>query len=329
MNLLITLSVIAVILLYNAIKIVPQQESWLIERLGKFQCLLEPGLSFIIPFIDKVAYKHSLKEEVIDVFEQTAITSDNVSLRIDGVLYVRIQNPFDASYGVKDPYFAVVQLAQTAMRSVIGTMTMDRTFEERDTMNGFIVSTIREAARPWGIECLRYEIKDIHPPINILKAMELQVEAERRKRAEILESEGKRQAQINLAESYKQEVVLKSEAALIDKVNRAKGEAEAICAVANATRDALFAVAESLHTEEGSQAVSLRLAEQYIEAFKNLARESTAFILPSNVHDVGAGVGQAMAIWKHFSGDNATEEAPQKTVKRESVPLHKGSVPLF
>lgn len=288
--------------LWCMIKIVPQQEAWIVESFGRFDKKLEPGLQFLIPFIQRVAYKHSLKEEVLDVQEQTAITKDNVTLRIDGVLYVRIVDPVAASYGVSNPYVAVSQLAQTTMRAEIGKMTLDRTFEERETMNANIVQAINQASNAWGIQCMRYEIKDIKPPTNVLQAMELQVAAERQKRASILESEGKRQSQINVAEGQKQEVVLRSEAALTDQVNRAKGEAEAIIAVASATAEGIVKVAEAIEKQGGSSAVSLRLAEQYITAFKELARQSTTVLLPSNPGDVSAMVTQAVTVFDAIKG---------------------------
>ncbi len=286
-----------VIILFMAVKTVPQQEVWIIERLGKYNKSLEAGINFILPFVDKVAYKHTLKERAIDVAEQTAITNDNVTLSLDGVLYVRIINPKDASYGVENPYYAVSQLAQTSMRSAIGKMHLDKTFEERDSINTSIVATINEAAANWGIQCMRYEIKDIKPPVTILKAMELQVAADRQKRAQILDSEGKMQAQINAAEGQKRETVLKSEAALTDQVNRAKGEAEAILMVADATSQGIVKVAKSIEISGGKEAVGLRVAEQYIEAFKGLAKTNNTLILPANTNDAGSMIAQALTIF--------------------------------
>lgn len=286
-----------VIVLFMAVKTVPQQEVWIIERLGKYNKSLEAGINFILPFIDKVAYKHTLKERAIDVAEQTAITNDNVTLSLDGVLYVRIINPKDASYGVENPYYAVSQLAQTSMRSAIGKMHLDKTFEERDSINTSIVATINEAAANWGIQCMRYEIKDIKPPVTILKAMELQVAADRQKRAQILDSEGKMQAQINAAEGQKRETVLKSEAALTDQVNRAKGEAEAILMVAEATARGIEKVAKAIEISGGKEAVGLRVAEQYIDAFKGLAKTNNTLILPASANDAGAMVAQALTIF--------------------------------
>lgn len=282
---------------WKGVKIVPQQQAWIVEKLGRFDRVMEPGLGFLIPFVDRVAYKHSLKEDAIDVRAQSAITKDNVTLSLDGVIYVRIIEPKQASYGVSDPYFALTQLAQTTMRSEIGKMTMDDTFEERERLNANIVHTINEAAMVWGIQCMRYEIKDITPPASVLKAMEQQVTAERHKRAEILESEGRRQSQINVAEGQKQDVVLSSEAAMTDQINRAKGEAEAIIAVAEATANGIERVAQAIQKAGGEEAVSLRIAEQYVSAFGKLAKESTTLLLPANANDPGSMVAQALSVF--------------------------------
>jgi regulator of protease activity HflC (stomatin/prohibitin superfamily) len=283
------------------VKVVPQQQAWIVERLGRYKDQLEAGLHFIIPFIDKVSYKHTLKERAIDVMEQTAITKDNVTLHIDGVLYVRIINAKDASYGVEDPYYAVSQLAQTSMRSAIGKIQLDKTFEEREALNSQIVHTLNEAAVTWGIQCMRYEIKDIKPPSNVLKAMELQVAAERQKRAEILQSEGKQQAQINIATAAKAEVVLASEGALTDQVNRAKGHAEAIEKVAAATANAIDAVAGSIKKDGGKEAVSLKVAEKYVDAFKELAQKNNTLIIPANTNDPSSMIAQVLGIYENIS----------------------------
>jgi regulator of protease activity HflC (stomatin/prohibitin superfamily) len=297
----ILLSVLVILVIFGA-KIVPQQQIWVVETLGKFNKTLLPGLSLIIPFVQKVAYKHSLKEQVIDVNQQTAITKDNVTLHIDGILYMRTIDPKAASYGVSDPHYALIQLAQTNMRSEIGKITLDKTFEERESLNANIVNSINEAAASWGIQCMRYEIKDIEPPETVLQAMELQVSAERRKRADVLESEGKRDAQINLAEGQKREVVLRSEAALTDQVNRAKGEAEAIICVAQATAGGLLNVAEALQEKGGSDAASLRIAEQYVEAFSKLAKDSTTLLLPADTGNASSMVAQAMSVFETIKG---------------------------
>lgn len=304
-------AVILALTIFMGIKIVPQQEAWIVQRLGKFAGKLEPGLSVIIPYIDAVAYKHSLKEQAIDVPEQAAITRDNVTLVMDGILYVRIVDPIAASYGVSDPIYALSLLAQTTMRSEIGKLTLDKTFEEREQLNANIVSAINHAAQTWGIQCMRYEIKNITPPQSVLKAMELQVAADRQKRAVILESEGKRQQQINVAEGRKQEIVLQSEAALTDQVNRAKGEAEAILAVAEATAKGIEMVAQSIHHQGGTDAVALKIAEQYVGAFKELAKTSTTVLLPANAGDAGGMVAQALTV---FDSIRNRTQAPSASV---------------
>lgn len=305
--LLLALSVIIIIGLVCAIKIVPQQEAWVMERLGKFDGVLEPGLTMIIPIIQRVAYKHSLKEQAIDVHAQTAISNDNVTLLIDGVLYIKILDPKAASYGVSNPYYAISQLAQTTMRSEIGKLKLDKTFEERETLNHLIVTSMNQAATNWGIQCMRYEIKDIQPPKTILQAMELQVAAERQKRADILESEGKRQSQINIAEGEKARIVLNSEAALTDKVNRAKGEAEAIVCVAEATAKGIDVVAASIKKNGGTEAVSLRVAEQYVEAFGKLAQKSNTILLPANLENPSGFIAQAMTIFDRLKNTKQTD----------------------
>ena len=292
-----------VVALFKGVKIVPQQQAWIVESLGKFNAVLSPGMSFIIPFISRVAYRHSLKEEAIDVTAQSAITSDNVTLSIDGVLYVRIIDPKQASYGVSDPYFALIQLAQTTMRSEIGQMTMDTTFSEREQLNANIVSAINEASAAWGIQVMRYEIKDISPPKNVLDAMEQQVTAERQKRATILESEGQRQSDINVAEGQKQQVVLASEANMTDQINRATGEAEAIERVAIATAAAITTIANATQKKGGTEAISLRVAEQYVEAFSKLAQEGNTLLLPANTGDIGSMVAQALTVFENVKKD--------------------------
>jgi regulator of protease activity HflC (stomatin/prohibitin superfamily) len=295
---LLSIFAIVVLLFFTGVKIIPQQQVWIVERLGKYHGSLSAGLNLIIPFIDRIAYKHTLKERAIDVREQAAITKDNVTLLLDGVIYVRIVDPMDASYGVENPYYAVTQLAQTSMRSAIGKITMDRTFEEREVLNSQIVQTINEAASTWGIQCMRYEIKDIKPPANVLRSMEVQVAAERQKRADILESEGKMQSRINLAEADKQEMILNSEGAKQDQINRAVGEAEALTTMANATAISIEKIANAVKLQGGQEAVALKLAEQYIEAFKQLARTNNTLIIPANTNDVSAITAQLLTIFK-------------------------------
>ncbi len=286
----------------KGVKFVPQQQVWIVERMGRYRASMQAGLNFLIPFIDNISYRHSLKEEAVDIPSQTAITKDNVTLIIDGILYLKITDPKQASYGVGDARYAITQMAQTTMRSELGKMTLDRTFLERDNLNVSIVQSINEASVVWGIQCLRYEIKDITPPDNVRQAMELQVAAERKKRAEVLDSEGKRQSQINIAEGIKQEVVLKSEAAMTDQINRAKGEAEAILQVAKATAEGIEMVAASIDKSGGEKAVALRLAEQYIEAFSKLAKENNTLILPAKTDDAGSMVAQALSIFNSIQG---------------------------
>ncbi|MDX2074158.1 MAG: stomatin-like protein [Alphaproteobacteria bacterium] len=309
MEILLALGIVVFIVIFKGVKTVPQQQAWIVESLGKFDSKLEPGLNILIPFYQKVAYKHSLKETAIDVPEQAGITRDNVTLVLDGVLYMRVVDPIAASYGVSDPLYAVSQLAQTTMRAEIGKLTLDKTFEERETLNANIVTAINHAAQAWGIQCMRYEIKNITPPTSVLKAMELQMAADRQKRATILESEGKQQAQINAATAAKQQVVLISEGALTDQVNRAKGQAEAILAVAEATAKGIELVAASIGKAGGSEAVALKIAEQYVDAFRQLAKESTTILLPANASDAGSMVAQALTVFDAIRNKTAAAGA--------------------
>lgn len=306
------LGFIGILVIFKGVKIVPQQQAWIIEKLGRFDRKLEPGLNLLIPFIERVAYKHSLKEFAYDVQEQPAITRDNVTMMMDGVLYLRIIDPVQASYGVSDPIYAVSQLAQTTMRSEIGKLSLDQCFEERETLNANIVTAINQASQTWGIQCMRYEIKNITPPNTVLKAMELQVAADRQKRAEILQSEGQRQAKINMAEGAKQEVVLNSEGALTDQVNRAKGEAEAIIAVAEATARGIEVIAKAIAQQGGEEAISLRVAEQYVAAFSQLAKQSTTVLLPANAHDTGSMVAQALTVFDNIKARGIEAKNPWK-----------------
>jgi len=299
---MIALGVILFVMMFMSIKIIPEQEAWIVQRLGKFHKKLIAGLNIIVPFIDDVAYKHTMKEEVIDINAQGAITKDNVSMKIDGILYVKILDPVAASYGAIDPHYAICQLAQTTMRSEIGKIALDKTFEERETLNVKIVNAINEAASSWGIQCMRYEIKDILPPETVKQAMELQVAAERQKRAKVLESEGDRQSQINRAEAEKQEVILESEASYINQVNRARGEAEAILKVAEASAEAIEKVAKSMTARGAEGAISLRVAERYVEAFGNLAKESNTLIIPSDAGDIGNFIAKALGIFNSMPG---------------------------
>ena len=296
------IGLLILLFVFLGIKIVPQQQAWIIERLGKYNRTLGAGLNVTIPFVDRVAYKHTLKERAMDILAQAAITKDNVTLIMDGILYVKVVNPVDASYGVENPYYAVSQLAQTSMRSAIGKITMDTTFEERVVLNSQIVSAINEASAAWGIQCMRYEIRDIKPPESVLKSMEMQVAAERQKRAEILESEGKMQSMINIAEGKKREVVLDSEANMEERINRAKGESEAIQLVAKATSDGIVLVGNAIEQKGGQEAAALRVAEQYVAAFSNMAKASNTLIVPANAGDSSNMIAQALAIFSSIKG---------------------------
>ena len=288
--------VLIVIGLKSSIKFVPQNRAYVIERFGKYQSTKEAGLNFILPFIDRISADRSLKEKAVDVPEQSAITKDNISLSVDGVLYFRVLDPYKATYGIDDYVFAVTQLAQTTMRSELGKMELDKTFEERDILNTNIVAAINEAASPWGIQVLRYEIKDIVPPQSVMQAMEAQMKAERVKRAQILESEGDRQSAINRAEGAKASVVLAAEAEKEEQVLRAEGEAKAIVAVASAQAESLRQVGQAAATEEGQKAVQLDLATKAIEAKLAIAKESSVVLLPDNGTDAASMVTQAMTI---------------------------------
>jgi regulator of protease activity HflC (stomatin/prohibitin superfamily) len=288
--------VLIVIGLKSSIKFVPQNRAYVIERFGKYQSTKEAGLNFILPFIDRISADRSLKEKAVDVPEQSAITKDNISLSVDGVLYFRVLDPYKATYGIDDYEFAVTQLAQTTMRSELGKMELDKTFEERDILNTNIVAAINEAAGPWGIQVLRYEIKDIVPPQSVMEAMEAQMKAERVKRAQILESEGDRQSAINRAEGAKASVVLAAEAEKEEQVLRAEGEAKAIVAIALAQAESLRQVGQAAATEEGQKAVQLDLATKAIEAKLAIAKESSVVLLPDNGSDAASMVAQAMTI---------------------------------
>lgn len=288
--------VLVVVLLRSAIIFVPQNRAYVIERFGKYNSSREAGLNFLMPFIDKVAADRSLKEQAVDVPSQGAITKDNITLTVDGVLYFRVLDPYKATYGVEDYSFAVVQLSQTTMRSELGKMELDKTFEERDKLNLNIVEAINFAAEPWGVQVLRYEIKDIIPPATIMESMEAQMKAERVKRAQILESEGDRQAAINVAQGQKQAQVLAAEADKTEQVLRAEGEAQAIIAVASAQAEALITVGDAAKTEEGQKAIQLDLASKAIQAKHAIAKESTVVLLPDSATDASSIVAQAMTI---------------------------------
>ena len=285
-----------IVVIVEGVRIVPQQNAWVVERLGKYSRTLEPGFNVIVPFIDRVAYKHSLKEVPLDVPEQVCITKDNTQLSVDGIIYFQVIDPRLASYGSSDYIQAVTQLAQTALRSVIGKMELDKTFESRDDINLTVVNVLDEAGRTWGIKVLRYEIKSLTPPESILRAMQAQITAEREKRAVIATSEGKRQQEINLADGERQAAILASEGEKQAQINRAQGEAQAIELVANANANAVRAVAEAIGAPGGLNAANLKVAELYIGAFGNLAKVNNTLIVPSNLSDVAGLVASAMTV---------------------------------
>ncbi|GAA4431369.1 stomatin-like protein [Ravibacter arvi] len=295
------LLVIVVVTLLMAVKVVPQQSAYIMERLGRFHGVLQPGISFIIPFFDRIAYKHSLKEKALDIPEQICITKDNVQVRMDGVIFIQVIDPQKASYGINDYNFAVSQLAQTTMRSEIGKLDLDRTFEERMTINRAVVQAIDEAAISWGVKVLRYEIKNITPPQSVLVAMEKQMQAERERRAVILQSDGEKQAAINLAEGQKQKVVLESEGLRARQINEAEGEAAALLSVAEATAQSIRLVAGAINTEGGMDAVQLKVAENLVEQFGKLAKTNNTLILPANFADMGSLIASAMSVVKSES----------------------------
>ncbi|CAN8097881.1 unnamed protein product [Discula destructiva] len=302
------------------IRFVPQQTAWIVERMGKFNRILEPGLAVLVPFIDRIAYVKSLKENAIEIPSQSAITADNVTLELDGVLYTRVVDAYKASYGVEDAEYAVSQLAQTTMRSEIGQLTLDHVLKERAALNINITAAINEAAQAWGLTCLRYEIRDIHAPQPVVDAMHRQVTAERSKRAEILESEGQRQSAINIAEGKKQSVILASEALRAEQINRANGESEGILLRAKATAAGIEAVSRSIaQGEEAAQnAISLSVAEKYVDAFGKLAKEGTAVVVPGNVGDIGGMIATAMSVYSKV-GDTQTKAAAKKAVDADKV----------
>ncbi len=285
-----------VVLLVEGVRIVPQQNAWVVERLGKFHSVLQPGLNLIVPFFDRIAYKHSLKEVPLDVAEQVCITKDNTQLAVDGIIYFQVVDPRLASYGISNYEFAISQLAQTALRSEIGKMELDKTFESRDEINMKVVSVLDEAGRTWGIKVLRYELKSLTPPDAILRAMQAQITAEREKRAVIATSEGKRQQEINIADGQRQAAILESEGQKQAQINKAQGEAGAIELVANATANAVRVVATALESPGGLGAANLKVAGQYIEAFGNLAKAGNTLIIPSDLSNVAGLVSSAMTV---------------------------------
>ena len=289
-------ALLVVIVIYKTTTVVPQQNAFIVERLGKYHKTLEAGFHILLPFLDVIRYRHGLKERAVDIPEQVCITRDNVQVGVDGVLYLKVMDPKRASYGVGDYMFAISQLAQTTLRSEIGKIDLDRTFEERTSINIQVVTEVDKASDPWGIKVLRYEIKNISPPQDVLAAMEKQMRAEREKRAVILTSEGERDAVVNAAEGAKQQVIMASEAAKQQQINEAEGEAQAILAVAAATADGITRVAAAIASPGGPDAVQLKVAQDYIEKFGELAKVNNTMILPANVADAASMVATAMSV---------------------------------
>ncbi len=298
----VVVAVFAVLVVVKTAVVVPQQNAFVVERLGKFHSVLDAGFHVLFPFIDVIRYKHTLKEQALDIPEQICITNDNVQVAVDGLLYLKVLDPQRASYGIADYYYAISQLAQTALRSEIGKITLDRTFEERSHINGMVIAELDKASSPWGVKVLRYEIKNITPPKDVLAAMEKQMRAEREKRAVVLGSEGERDAAINSAEGRKQQVIKESEAARQRQINEAEGQAQAILAVASATAEGLRQVAQAISTQGGDEAVKLRVAEQYVEQFGKLAKTNNTVILPATLSDVGSMIALAMSVLRGGPG---------------------------
>ena len=299
-------ALIAIIVIVKTAVVVPQQSAYVVENLGKYSRTLMPGFNILAPFLERVAYKHTLKEQTIDVEEQICITSDNVQVGVDGVLYLQVMDARQASYGIADYLFAIAQLAQTTLRSEIGKIELDKTFEERSHINVRVVDELDQASNPWGVKVLRYEIKNINPPVDVVSAMEKQMRAEREKRATVLQSEGERDAKINEAEGEKQRVIKESEAAREQQINEANGEAAAILAVADATAEGLKKVAEALTAEGGDKAMQLRVAEDYLERFGNLAKEGNTLIVPANLSDMTSMISAATRVLAGVQTNDST-----------------------
>jgi len=309
MEIAIVLLVIAGVFIAQSLKVVPQQHAWVVERLGKYHATLVPGLNLLVPFVDRVAYKHSLKEIPLDVPSQVCITKDNTQLQVDGILYFQVTDPMRAAYGSSNYVMAITQLAQTTLRSVIGRMELDKTFEERDIINAAVVNALDEAALNWGVKVLRYEIKDLTPPAEILRSMQAQITAEREKRALIAASEGRRQEQINIATGEREAFIARSEGEKQAEINKAQGEAAAILAVAEASAAAIRQIAAAIEQPGGHDAVQLRVAERAVEAFGQLAQKNNTMIVPGNVSEVAGLIGTAMALMGK-SGPSAVATPP-------------------
>jgi len=305
--LVLVIAVVAITILVKTAIVVPQQSAYVIERLGKYSSTLHAGFHILVPFVERIAYRHGLKEAAIDIPEQVCITKDNVQVGIDGVLYLQVLDPARASYGISDYHFAISQLAQTTLRSEIGKIDLDRTFEERSTINANVVNELDKATEPWGVKVLRYEIRNINPPRDVLQAMEKQMRAEREKRAVILTSEGDRDAKINQAEGEKQRVIKESEANRQQQINEAAGEAEAILAVATATAEGLRRVAAAVSSPGGRDAMQLRIAEDYVQQFGNIARTTNTVVVPASVSDIAGMIAMATKVFEQSRSDGGAQ----------------------
>lgn len=295
---------VVIIVLFKTARVVPQRQAFVVERLGKYRKTLEAGFHILVPFFDRVAYKHSLKEVAVDVPSQMCITKDNIAIEIDGVLYMQVLDPKAASYGIENYYFAASQLAQTTLRSEIGKIELDRTFEERDTINAQVIMALDKASEPWGLKITRYEIANITPPKSVQDALEKQMRAERERRAQISLSEGQREAQINVAEGEKQDAIKRSEAKKLSQVNEAEGKAREIELLATATADGIRQIAQAIESPGGQAAVNLRVAEQYVKEFGNLAKQGNTLIVPQNLSDIGGTVASLAKILEGSKGDD-------------------------
>ncbi len=308
---LLILAFLVLVIIAKTAIVVPQQSAYVVERLGRYHATLSAGFHVLLPFVDSIRYRHSLKESALDIPEQVCITRDNVQVHVDGILYLKVLDPERASYGISDYLFAISQLAQTTLRSEVGKIDLDRTFEERTNINTQVVSELDKASESWGVKVLRYEIKNITPPADVLAAMEKQMRAEREKRAVILTSEGTRDAAINTADGVKQEVIKASEARKQQQINEAEGQAAAILAVASATAEGIRRVADAIKLPGGFEAVQLRVAEQYVEQFGELAKKGNTLVLPANVADVGSMIALAMKSIQ-LAGPESTTAAPPR-----------------
>ena len=324
----VALALLVIWVLRRTVIVVPQQSAFIVELLGKYSRTLSAGLHILVPFMENIAYKHNLKERAIDIPEQICITKDNVQVGIDGVLYLQILDAARASYGIADYNFAIAQLAQTTLRSEIGKLDLDRTFEERQTINVNVVNELDKATEPWGVKVLRYEIKNINPPHDVLQAMEKQMRAEREKRAVILTSEGERDAKINQAEGEKQRVIKESEAARQRQINEAQGEAEAILAVATATAEGLQRVAGAVSAQGGREAMQLRVAEDYIQQFGNLAKQNNTLVVPANLSDIASMIALATKVFDQTHRDGGVGNGPPTSPPPSPRPMPSGGTGL-